>query len=296
MNTFGKNFRLTLIGSSHSSLVGVVIDGIPSGIDIDIELISSELQKRRPGQSNVTTDRKEEDRLIIKTGLYNGITNGQPFVAYVRNKDIDSSYYDEIKHTPRPGHADYPAYVKYRGTHDNRGGGRFSGRMTVGLVIAGAIAKQILREYKIHFTVYSKQIGEICGNPEDYNLGEDYIFSAENLVRVADPQILSTCIDKIREMKQKGDSIGGIIECVIDGIPVGVGEPWFQSIESMISQMMFSIPAVKGIEFGSGFYASKMQGSEHNDEFYIDENGRIKTRTNYAGGILGGLSNGMPIV
>ena len=277
-------------------MVGVVIDGVPSGEQIDTQQIKQELKYRRPGQSDVTTDRDEKDELIIESGILNERTTGEPLVAYVRNKDIDSSYYDEIKNTPRPGHADYPAFVKYKGANDYRGGGRFSGRMTVGLVIAGNIAKQILFKSGIKFVAYSKEIGEISGSEEKYNLQESFIYSDANPVRVADPDIIMPVQTKIVSMKDEGDSVGGIVECQITGLQVGLGEPFFDSIESRIAHMIFSIPAVKGIEFGSGFNAARMQGSQHNDQYYVDPQGVIKTKTNNAGGILGGLSNGMPVV
>ncbi|MHA2503270.1 MAG: chorismate synthase [Candidatus Kariarchaeaceae archaeon] len=296
MNSFGERYRITLIGSSHGNLVGVTIDGVPPGFHIDLDKISSELERRRPGQSKVTTDRKEGDELIIEAGILNGTTTGEPIVAFVRNKDIDSSYYDEIKDTPRPGHADYPAFVKYKGANDYRGGGRFSGRMTVGLVIAGSIARQIMSLQGIDVIAYTKEINGISGNPSNYKLNEDFIYSDENIVRAADEGIIQDIIARITELKEHGNSCGGIVECQVLGLPVGVGEPWFDSIESKIAHMGFSIPAVKGIEFGSGFTAAKMTGQEHNDPYETDEEGNIVTRTNNAGGILGGLSNGMPVV
>lgn len=277
-------------------MVGVIIDGTPPGIKIDVEIINQDLIKRRPGQSNITTDRDEPDKLIIETGIMNGLTTGEPITAFVRNKDIDSSYYEEIKYTPRPGHADYPATIKYKGMNDYRGGGRFSGRMTIGLVIAGSIAQQILMQKKIKIIAYTKEIGGIQDSNVNLNISKKYIYSQANLVRVADPNILESMVSKIREIKDQGDSVGGIIECIIEGLPVGVGEPWFDSIEAIISHMIFSIPAVKGIEFGNGFRAAKLLGSENNDPYFYDDNGEIKTARNNSGGILGGLSNGMPII
>ncbi|MHA2171089.1 MAG: chorismate synthase [Candidatus Kariarchaeaceae archaeon] len=295
MNSIGSRFRLNLIGSSHGNLVGVVIDGIPPAMKINEEEIAKELNKRRPGQSQVTTDRDEKDKLIIETGIMNGYTNAEPLVAYVRNTDIDSSYYDEIRDTPRPGHADYPARVKYGGANDYRGGGRFSGRLTLGLVIAGSIAQQILSQSNIKLTSYAIEIGGIQGNESQFKLSEANIYASDNPVRVADPNIIPQVISRIEEVKSAGDSVGGVIECVINGLPVGLGEPWFNKFESVMAQMIFSVPAVKGIEFGSGFTASRMMGSEHNDAYYHTLEGKVGTRTNNAGGVLGGLTNGMQV-
>ncbi len=291
MNSIGRNYQITLIGSSHGNLVGVVIDGVPVARKINTDLINKALSRRKPGQSKITTDRKEDDRLIIETGILNGVTTGGPIVAYVRNADIDSSYYDEIVDTPRPGHADYPAKIKYNNAHDHRGGGRFSGRMTIGLVIAGEIARQILSENNINVVAYTKSIGAIEANV--VNTAREFIYG--NIIRTADPASIDEQVGLIMSLKREGDSCGGIVECIIDGLPVAVGEPFFDSIESRIAHMIFSIPAVKGIEFGSGFNASKMLGSEHNDPLTLEE-GRIRTIGNNAGGILGGLSNGMQVI
>ncbi len=295
MNVFGNIYKVMLIGSSHGNLVGVVIDGVPPAEEINIDEIEQDLRRRAPGQSKVTTQRKEKDKLIIEAGILNGKTTGEPVVAFVRNKDIDSSYYDEIKETPRPGHADYPAFVKYKGANDYRGGGRFSGRMTIGLVIAGSIAKQILRRRGVKFIAYTKEIGGILAPPDSSALSESFIYSDENIVRVANKDAINPIVQAIMDAKKQGDSLGGVVECQILGLPVGVGEPIFDSIESSLAHIAFSIPATKGIEFGSGFQAARMKGSEHNDPFVV-ENGEVKTITNNAGGILGGLSNGMPVI
>lgn len=295
MNSIGAEFRISLIGSSHGSIVGVVIDGVPPGKEIDKNLIQNELNKRRPGQSSVTTDRVEKDTIIIEAGIYNGRTTGEPIVAYVRNQDIDSSYYEEIKDTPRPGHADYPAHIKYKGFNDVRGGGRFSGRLTLGIVIAGSIAKQILQKKGITFIAYSKSIGKVMSDPESLDLTPKLIYAEQNIVRTADPEAIQPMIKEITNVKEEGDSVGGIVECIIQNLPIGIGEPWFDSVESRLAHIIFSIPAVKGIEFGSGFTATTMTGSKHNDEYeYLDN--KVVTKTNNAGGILGGLTNGMPVV
>ncbi len=293
MNIFGTIYKVMLIGSSHGNMVGAVIDGVPPNEEISIEQINEDLKRRAPGQSKVTTERKEGDSLIIEAGILNGKTTGEPIVAFVRNRDVDSSYYDEIRDTPRPGHADYPAYVKYKGANDYRGGGRFSGRMTIGLVIAGSIAKQILKRHNVEIIAYTKEIGGIVAEPEVVE--ENFIFSDENIVRVANRSSIQSIVDAILKAKEEGDSLGGVVECQVMGLPVGVGEPIFDSIESKLAHIAFSIPATKGIEFGSGFRAARMKGSEHNDP-YVVEDDKIRTLTNNAGGILGGLSNGMPVV
>lgn len=296
MNTLGSNYRVTLIGSSHGNLVGVVIDGVPPGCTISTDRINLALSRRAPGQSKVTTQRQEKDMLIIEAGLLDSKTTGEPFVAFVRNKDIDSTYYDEIKDTPRPGHADYPAFIKYKGANDYRGGGRFSGRMTIGLVIAGSIAKQILETQKITILAYTKAIGGLLAEPVEEMLLESAIYDETNIVRVANKEMIEPLSNAILQAKSEGDSLGGVVECQVLGLPVGVGEPIFDSIEGKLAHMVFGIPATKGVEFGSGFQAASMRGSEHNDAYYSDAENQILTKTNNAGGILGGLSNGMPVV
>lgn len=294
VNAFGTLYRITLIGSSHGSLVGVVVDGVPPGTDIDSEKIQVALTKRAPGQSHITTRRKEEERLIIETGVREGKATGEPIVAYVRNTDVDSSYYDEIRITPRPGHADFPAYIKYQGMNDNRGGGRFSGRMTVGIVIAGAIAAQILSKQGIEILAYTTEIANICAEPQSKQLNHATVYAADNIVRTANLGVVDDLVSAVESARKEGDSVGGIIECQITGVPVGLGEPFFDSVESSLAHMLFSIPAVKGVEFGAGFQAAKMRGSEHNDPFYFTDT--VQTTTNHAGGILGGLADGMPII
>ena len=283
-----------MIGSSHGNLVGVIIDGAPIGYEISIEQIKDELRKRRPNQSEITTPRDEKDILVIEAGIKEGKTNGEPIVAYVRNEDKDSTYYEKIKNTPRPGHADFVANTKYEGFNDPKGGGRFSGRMTLGLVIAGSISRQILEKLNISFKSYTKEIGPIIG--KNNILSDDEIYDKTNLVRAADPIVIDDMKKYILEIKNQGDSCGGIIETTIEGLPIGVGEPWFESIESKLSSIIFSIPAVKGIEFGKGFQASKMKGSEHNDQMNFDEDDQMNYLSNNAGGIIGGLSNGERVI
>jgi len=293
MNEFGVKYRIGIFGSSHGPCIGAKVEGCPPGSKISEALIQVELDRRSPGKGPISTTRKERDRLEIVSGIINGRATGGPIVGLVRNFDTDSSAYDAFKRVPRPGHADYPAMVKYGGHHDHRGGGQFSGRMTAGLVIGGAIARQLLERKGVSILAQTVQIGTIA-------LRKDIPFSiAEKIVRAsavgcADRRTAAAMTEEIVKAHEANDSIGGIVRCTVMGLPVGVGEPFFGSIESVMSAMMYSIPGVKGVEFGSGFKCASMRGSEHNDP-YIIRNGKILAKTNNAGGILGGLSNGMPV-
>jgi chorismate synthase len=266
---------------------------MPTGEKLSEAIIQVELDRRSPGKGAVTSPRKERDRVEILSGILSGKATGAPIVGIVRNRDVDSSAYDALRRVPRPGHADYPAMVKYGGEHDHRGSGQFSGRMTAGLVLSGAIARQPLERRGIRFLAQTVQIGGVV-------LDEDVPFSvAEKIVRTnavgcADRKTADLMRDEIVRAHEDRDSVGGVVKCVVAGLPVGVGEPFFGSIESLISSMMFSIPGVKGVEFGSGFRCASMRGSDHNDPFVV-KNKRIRTTTNNAGGILGGLSTGMPV-
>lgn len=293
MNEFGVKYRIGIFGSSHGLCIGAKVEGCPPGSKISEALIQVELDRRSPGRGPISTTRRERDRLEIVSGIIDGRATGGPIVGLVRNFDTDSSAYDAFKRVPRPGHADYPAMVKYGGHHDHRGGGQFSGRMTAGLVIGGAIARQLLERKGVSILAQTVQIGTIA-------LEKDVPFSiAEKIVRAsavgcADRRTAAAMTEAIVKAHEANDSIGGIVRCTVVGLPVGVGEPFFGSIESAMSAMMYSIPGVKGVEFGSGFRCASMRGSEHNDP-YIIRNGKIQAKTNNAGGILGGLSNGMPV-
>lgn len=293
MNEFGKCFKIGIFGSSHGPCVGAKVEGCPAGSKISEAAIQIELDRRSPGKGPVSTPRKERDRLEILSGVRNGKATGGPIVGLVKNLDKDSSAYDSFLRVPRPGHADYPAMVKYAGHHDHRGGGQFSGRMTAGLVIGGAIARQVLEKNGVSVLAQTVQIGGV-------SLKKDVPFSiAEKIVRAnpvgcADRDTAELMKDEIVRAHDEKDSVGGIIRCTVLGLPVGIGEPFFWSVESAVSAMMFSIPGVKGVEFGSGFRCASMKGSEHNDPFAV-RGGRIVTKTNNAGGILGGLTDGMPV-
>ena len=296
-NVLGERFMMITFGESHGKCIGVIVDGCPAGLPLQESDIQSKLDLRRPGQSIVTTQRREEDKVEILSGVFNGYTTGAPICMLIWNKDVDSKPYDMIKSKPRPGHADYPAYVKYKGFNDYRGGGRFSGRLTAAFVMAGALAEKLLRyTLGIEIFAYTKEIGGISMNKDalDY-LDEIKMNRYSNDVRCPDSSTAMLMRDAIIKARQEGDSLGGIVECIAINVPIGLGEPIFGALESDISRALFAIPAVKGVEFGSGFRASRLKGSEHNDPYAIKD-GKVVTLTNNAGGILGGLSNGMPLL
>ncbi len=292
-NSFGKLFKITSFGESHGDLIGIVIDGCPAGLAITEADIQSELDKRKSGASALTTARKEEDKVEVYSGILNGHTTGAPICLVVWNKDIDSGEYRKSRFLPRPGHADYTAYMKYGGFNDYRGGGRFSGRITAGFVMAGAIARKLLGLIGTEVLAHTIEIGGIAAQPKD--LKEIRENTAKNQVGCADLDAAREMVRAITKAKEEGDSLGGIIEGIAQNVPVGLGEPVFDSLEGELAKALFAIPAVKGVEFGSGFAAARKRGSENNDPFVIRD-GKIVTTTNNAGGILGGISSGMPIV
>lgn len=291
-SAMGNTLKVTLIGESHGMRIGTIIEGVPKGIELDSDFIQSELEKRR-SISSLTTPRKETDIVKIMSGLDDGKTNGAAIRLEIENKDVKSEIYEKMKDLPRPGHADYTAREKYASVFDYRGGGFLSGRMTACYVAAGAVAKKVIGLYGVKVLADTIQIGDVR---VDRELSDEEIEknTYSNLVRCADLEKAKEMELAVEKARREGDSLGGIVECRILKMPIGVGEPVFYSIESVISQAMFTIPAVKGVEFGSGFKAASMKGSEHNDPMKI-ENGRAVTLTNNAGGMQGGLSNGMPI-
>ena len=262
MNTFGRLFRIGILGESHGECVGVLIDGCPAGLSLSADDFTADLERRRATGQAGTTARKESDLPLLKSGICEGRTSGAPLLILLANQDVRSGDYEKLKDTPRPGHADFVAYHKFGGMNDHRGGGHFSGRLTAALVAAGVVAKKVLAPVRIQ-----AEIKEVDG---------------------------STAIeDRVAQALKAGDSIGGIVECQVNGLPVGLGEPFFDSVESLLSHLIFAIPAIKGIEFGAGFAAARMRGSECNDPI-VDASGR--TATNNAGGINGGLTNGNPLI
>jgi chorismate synthase len=293
-NILGERFVAMSFGESHSKCVGMVVDGCPAGLPLQESDIQSQLDRRRPGASVITTKRKEEDKVEIISGIYSGFTTGAPICMLIWNHDQDSRPYELIKTKPRPGHADYPAMIKYRGFADYRGSGRFSGRLTATFVMAGSVAQKLLQSsLGIETIAYTKEIGGITAESIDLIEAKKNRYS--NDVRCPDIAKAEKMKSAIMEARREGDSLGGIVECISTGLPVGLGEPIFASLESDLSKAIFSVPAVKAVEFGSGFNGAKRRGSENNDR-YIKQGGRIVTTTNNSGGILGGLSSGMPIV
>lgn len=290
MNTFGTIFRLTSFGESHGAAVGGVIDGCPPGLDIDMDFIQSELDRRRPGQSRITTPRKESDKVEFLSGIFENKTTGAPIGFLVRNENQQSSDYDNIKEAFRPSHADFTYQQKY-GVRDYRGGGRSSARETIARVVAGAVAKLYLKHLNIDIRAYTSQVGNIALE-NDYRI-YDLSRIEDNFVRCPDPEMAERMIRLIQEVRTQGDTIGGIVTCVVKGAPVGLGEPVFGKLHAMLASAMLSINAAKGFEYGSGFNVAE-RGSEMNDPFYND-NGKVSTRTNHSGGILAGISNGQDI-
>ena len=290
MNTFGNIFRLTSFGESHGQAVGGIIDGCPSGIEMDMEFIQHELDRRRPGQSNITTPREEGDKVSFLSGVFNRKTTGAPIAFTIFNKNQHSSDYDNLKDIDRPSHADY-TYSKKYGNRDYRGGGRSSARETIARVVAGAVAKLILRKLDVDVVAYTSQVGNIVLDSDYSKLDFSQIESTP--VRCPDIEKANEMIDLIKEVKADGDTIGGVVTCIISGTPVGLGEPVFGKLHAALGSAMLGINAVKGFEYGQGFDLNK-RGSEVNDEFYND-NGKIRTRTNNSGGIQAGISNGQDI-
>ncbi|MBD7915768.1 chorismate synthase [Clostridium sp. Sa3CUN1] len=294
---WGSNIKISIFGESHGNAIGINIDGLPSGFEIDMEKVQLEMERRAPGKNELSTARKEADLPEILSGFFEGKTTGTPFCAIIRNSDTRSKDYSKTKDFMRPGHADYTGYERYNGFNDYRGGGHFSGRITAPLVFAGAICKQILENKGIFIGAHISSIKDI--NDEDFNEVNISKEELEGLRKMELPLINKSLEDKIRhtimQAKYNGDSVGGTIECAVIGIDSGVGNPFFDSVESTLAHLMFSIPAIKGIEFGKGFDITKLYGSEANDEYYYDGD-LVKTKTNNNGGVLGGISNGMPIL
>lgn len=291
-NVLGERFVVGSFGESHGRCVGALIDGCPAGLPLKEEDIQRELDRRKPGQSEVTTSRAERDRVEILSGIFEGYTTGAPIATLIWNEDVDSSPYRKFKDVPRPGHADYTAKKKYGGFNDYRGGGRFSGRTTATHVMAGAIAKKTLRRtIGVEALAYTSNIGGItCKDLDREEIRQRY----SNIVRCPDEEAAEEMRELILELKEKGDSVGGKVSCKAFDMPVGLGEPVFSRLNADLGRALLTIPAVRGVEFGAGFSSSTMKGTESNDEFRLAEDG-LETETNEAGGMLGGISNGMPI-
>ena len=292
-NSFGNNITLTLFGESHGEAIGCVIDGIAPGIAVDYEAMELALIQRR-GENDISTARREGDAVRIISGVLNGYTEGTPICMIIENGDVRRADYEKAGGAVRPGHADLTAEYKYHGYQDRSGGGHFSGRLTAPIVAAGALVGAALRARGIYVATHLCELGGIPDREID-----DIKADAEALARASFPVLDSAAADKMREAiraaRAEGDSIGGIAECAVVGMPVGIGEPWFDTVEGMLAHAVLSCPGVKGIEFGGGFALARMRGSEANDEPYFDTDGTVRTKTNNCGGILGGITNGMPI-
>ena len=289
-NTFGNLFKLTSFGESHGSMIGGIIEGCPAGLEINKGLIQKDLDRRKPGQSKVTSPRKEDDKVQLLSGIFEGKSTGTPIGFLIPNLNSKSQDYSNIKDVFRPSHADYTYEEKY-GLRDYRGGGRSSARETACRVVAGSIAKQLLNNYGIKISAYVSSIGNIFADEKNMDLNKEYY---SNIVRCPDNDASEKMINLITELKSKGNTVGGQIKCIINGVKPGLGEPVFDKLHADLGKAMLSINAVKGFEYGSGFSGSHMTGSEHNDEFIV-ENGNVSTKTNNSGGIQGGISNGEEI-
>ncbi len=291
-NSYGTLFRITTFGESHGRGVGVVLDGCPAGLEITREEIQEALNRRRPGQSALTSPRQETDQVEILSGIFEGKTLGTPIALLVYNQDAESKDYNHLQHAFRPSHADFTYTEKY-GHRDHRGGGRSSARETLARVAAGAVAAKLLAGRQVKIATYVSQVGNIKIRKPYQQL--DFSKIESNAVRCPDGKTASRMVSLIEETRDKNDSIGGVVSCVIKGVPAGWGEPVFDKLHAELGKAMLSINAVKGFDFGSGFEGIGMTGSQHNDQFYQDENGQVQTKTNYSGGIQGGISNGQDI-
>ncbi|MGN1418132.1 MAG: chorismate synthase [Acutalibacteraceae bacterium] len=292
-NTFGHSVAVTIFGESHGNAIGAVIDGLAPGIEVDEAFIASQLEKRK-GPGNVSTLRRESDACRILSGVFEGKTTGTPICVEIQNEEQKSKDYSLTKDLARPGHADYTAFCKYHGFQDYRGGGHFSGRITAGIVAVGAIAIKALENIGIQIGTHVLSCAEISDRPFE-NFEEDFSLLSSLSIPVLDSEARKKIEEKIVFMRKQGDSIGGILQTAVTGMPAGVGEPWFDSVESLLAHAMFSVPAVKGIEFGAGFAFANMTGSQANDPFR-SEKGKIITTSNNNAGINGGITNAMPIV
>ena len=294
-STYGDTLKLSIFGQSHGNAIGMTLDGIPAGLPVDLEELQKFLNRRAPGQNDFSTSRREEDAPEFLAGIVNGYTCGAPIAAIIHNRNTRSGDYENLKDCPRPGHADYTAQIKYNGFQDVAGGGHFSGRLTAPQCIAGGLCKQWLRKSGIEIAAHINVIAGISDEP----LYLDWINPDFSLIQGDFPVLNPDAGVKMREAiaaaKADGDSVGGVIECMVTGLPAGIGEPMFGGMESKIAQIIYGIPAVKGLDFGSGFTGSYLRGSQNNDA-YIIENGNVSTQSNNSGGILGGITTGMPLV
>lgn len=294
-STYGESLKLSIFGQSHGKAVGMTLDGIPAGLPVDFEKLQAFMNRRAPGQHSWATPRREEDQPEFLAGILDGFTCGAPIAAVIANSNTRKSDYDSLKDCPRPGHADYTAQIKYGGFQDASGGGHFSGRLTAPMCIAGGLCKQWLEESGIRIYGHITTIGGVADSPSSFATVLPEIIELDPSFPVINQEAKQNMLSTIAQSYAEGDSVGGEIECIVTGLPAGIGEPMFGGIESKLAQILFGIPAVKSLEFGAGSAVKNMRGSEANDSF-VYENGNIKTATNHCGGILGGISNGMDLV
>lgn len=294
--SFGSILRVTIFGQSHADAIGAAVDGVPAGVRIDMDHVRRFMARRAPG-GRLATQRREADEPVILSGLVDGVTCGAPLAVMIANSDARSGDYADVRDLPRPMHADYPAFVKYRGANDVRGGGQFSARLTAPLCFAGAVAVQLLASMGISIGAHIASIGDVDDAPFDpASVGpDDFASVLAHRLPVVDERAGEAMAEAIEEARAAGDSLGGVIECAASGVPAGIGEPIYDSVESRTASLMFSIPAVRAVEFGAGRAASRMRGSRHNDAYTVID-GRVATETNRHGGVLGGITTGMPIV
>lgn len=295
--SFGEKIKISVFGQSHSEAIGIVVDGIPAGIKLDMDKISRFMARRAPGKNAYSTKRKEADIPTIISGIVDGITCGAPLCAVIKNSDQHSKDYSKLKTLPRPSHSDFAAYVKHNGFNDIRGGGNFSGRMTAPLCFAGAVAMQILEEKGIRVGAHIEKIAGVKDSRFDpVSVNSDLLKDVSSKeFPLIDDSVKEKILSKIEAARLDGDSVGGVIECAVTGLPAGLGEPMFDGVENVISRAVFAIPAIKGIEFGNGFDCADLRGSENNDDFIITD-GKITAKTNNHGGILGGITSSMPVI
>ena len=294
-STYGDIIKLSIFGQSHGEAIGMTLDGVPAGLPVDLEKLQEFLNRRRPGQNDHSTPRKEEDAPEFLSGIVDGYTCGAPIAAIIRNKNTRSGDYENLKDIPRPGHADYTAQIKYGGFQDVAGGGHFSGRLTAPLCIAGGLCKQWLEAKGIRIGAHISNIAGIADEPKFLDWENPNLNDIGTDFPVLNPEAGIKMREAIADARADGDSVGGLIECFVTGLPVGLGDPMFGGMESRIAQIVYGIPAVKGLEFGTGFTGSYLRGSQNNDSFVIQD-GQVRTINNRAGGILGGITNGMPLI
>ncbi|MFA5861176.1 MAG: chorismate synthase [Candidatus Thermoplasmatota archaeon] len=294
MNTIGRRYRLTLVGESHGEFVGVIVDGVPPGIPFSGDDVQPWLDRRRPGQSLLTTQRQEADRVKIRSGVFDGKTSGAPILMEVANEDTRSQDYEHLRDRPRPGHSDHPARVRFAGHNDPRGGGMFSGRLTACWVMAGALAAKVLLAHGVQTAAHAVQIGKTISHARlDVASIRETVESTA--VRCADVRAAQAMIAEVEDARAAGDSVGGIVECVTEGLPTGLGDPLMDSVESLVAHALYAVPAVKGVEFGDGFGFGGVRGSDVIDAYALAPDGRVVTKANHNGGALGGITTGMPL-